>query len=248
MVMQIIRIFIFISLFFINASNTFAQKKDKEEKKDKETSIKQDNKGLRLDKLIAYKKTQNGIVVCGSSSFLFQSGFGGVTQVFFNLELYTDGKSKQYAIKMKLNPLANNEYDLLFPASSLLLLKLSDDSILELKSAFRRVGDDKIFGSASAKMNEAIFPIEEEQLKSLFTGVKKLRVNIMFADPKTKLPDLDLKKEYKEHEFDKKVVTKLGENFSNWYQSVNYEFEQNGMNIIEKGEKKKDKSNIHEGF
>ena len=93
----------------------------------------------------------------------------------YQLEMFTDGKEKQYSIQLILTSLIKRSKAFFFPTNAKLLIKLQDDSIIELSSIYTQNVKDP----SQEKACSAHFPITEDQLNKMFNGVKKIRVEII---------------------------------------------------------------------
>lgn len=179
---------------------------------------------------IEYTNTNNGIIQIGSKpkATLFNGGGfmrpnGNSHDLEYNLELYSEGNTKHYAIRFTLNTLIYKlKYAYDFPCESKILLKLKDDSIIELTSIYRTSLKDYIT-QFNPKMQftvfcRAQFPITEEQLKRCFKGIKKIRVEVLTLDEETNL----IAKEHVDKDFKK---DKIGKELEKWYDEINKELE-----------------------
>lgn len=86
-----------------------------------------------------------------------------------------------------------------FPNNSKLLFKTFDNKIVELTSIYSDLVPD------TEHVPFAYFPITQEQLETLFTGISKIRVEILSYDHKEDKPFL----EYPEIEYKKDKIGKI---------------------------------------
>ena len=175
---------------------------------------------------IEYTNTNNGIIQIGSKVFWTYfngSGFlkpnGNSHQLYCNLELYSNGNLKQYALNLSLETDRwKNIYAYAFPCESKILLKLKDESILELTSIYHSditIPTETTYWSVSSR---ARFPITEEQLKKCFKGIKKIRVEVITLDEESNI----IVKKHVDKDFKK---DKLGKNLDKWFIEINKELE-----------------------
>ena len=127
----------------------------------------------------------------------------------YQLEMFTDGKEKQYSIQLILTALINRSKAFFFPTNAKLLIKLQDDSIIELSSIYTQNVKDP----SQEKACSAHFPITEDQLNKMFNGVKKIRVEIIKLNDK----EDDVEKDYRDVDFKKDV---LGKRFGEFYKDI----------------------------
>lgn len=179
---------------------------------------------------IKYTEISNGIILIGTkpkSTFFNGNGFMKVNAnnniLQYSLELYSDGNINQYAIKAGLFAGINRKYAFAFPAHSKMLLKLEDDSIIELTAIYNK----NITNPSEEKNFEAYFPVSNDQLNQIFSGIKKLRVEIMVLDKDTET----IVKDYKDVDFKK---DKMGKQIQEWYDEVNKEYKETGLNLLSK--------------
>lgn len=193
---------------------------------------------------IKYMEVNNGVIVIGSkTAFETYENLGfyekNSNTFLYNLELYSNGNIKQYAIKASLfyrNFLKEDAYS--FPSKSKMLLKLEDDSVIELKSIIHQ----NITDLKNEDVASAYFPISEVMLNNLFNGVKKIRIEIIKLDKKSNT----IIKDYRDIEFKK---DKVGKKMKEWYDEINDEFENNGLSLLSKSlDSNKKMNDITEGF
>lgn len=119
-----------------------------------------------------------------------------------------------------------------------MLLKLEDDSVIELKSIIHQ----NITDLKNEDVASAYFPISEVMLNNLFNGVKKIRIEIIKLDKKSNT----IIKDYRDIEFKK---DKVGKKMKEWYDEINDEFENNGLSLLSKSlDSNKKMNDITEGF
>lgn len=147
----------------------------------------------------------------------------------FCLDMLTDLNRKQYFIvaRSEQNKVHN------FPPESKLLLKLSDDTTLELSSCYRHFFQPKELSIIPM----AWFPITEDQLQNVIsTGVTKVRIELLSLNEKEQAIFSD----YQDAEYKK---DKLGASFKKMLEVLDKEY----AKLIEKQEKLKRK-NASEDF
>lgn len=112
------------------------------------------------------------------------------------VKLITPSGISQYYIQCSLGYLKYNN----FPNNSKLLFKTFDNKVIELTSIISYLEPD---------INHcpfAYFPITQVQLESLFTGISKVRVEILSYDNREDKPFVDYpEKEYKKDEIGKNL-------------------------------------------
>lgn len=138
----------------------------------------------------------------------------------YNLEKFICGDKSQYFIRGRSE---ENEYHN-FPCNSKLLFKTFDGEIIELTSVISElVGkpvEKKLFSTSlsqpiAGKIWEptAYYPISQEQLEKLFTGISKIRVEMLSYNKKEDKPFMD----YPELEFKK---DKMGKQFREMFDNI----------------------------
>jgi hypothetical protein len=144
--------------------------------------------------------------------------------LFYDLELYTDGCEKQYCLRIGVG---NNPYNIFvagFPAGYIptyakVLFKLKDSSTLELTSLLNK-WDNGI-------EHVAHFAIDESTLNKLFSGVKKIRMELITYDAKTG----NFKKEFREVDYKK---DKFGKDIQKAYKTLNKEYSKNERTYLQR--------------
>jgi len=122
-----------------------------------------------------------------------------------------------------------------FPPSAKILFKLFDGSLMDVVSL-----TSKIINIHKNKYVPTIYyPISEEQLVSLFSGIKKIRIELLSVD-KEGTPFVD----YQDIEFKK---DKVGKNLQKMHESI-VKYETKNNNIITKKLNSSTRKNIFEGF
>ena len=157
--------------------------------------------------------------------------------LLYDLELYTDGIEKQYCLRVGVRNMPTNVFMLQLPCAYIpsyakFLIKLEDDSVVELTSMFNK-WDSEIdcYGH---------FFIEETVLKKLFGGVKKIRMEFINFDPKTG----NAQKEFRDAEYKK---DKFGEDLKDAYDAIQKEYKKNEDKLLKKI-KVSTMTDINEGF
>lgn len=153
----------------------------------------------------------------------------------YQLEMFTDGKEKQYSIQLILTSLIKRSKAFFFPTNAKLLIKLQDDSIIELSSIYTQNVKDP----SQEKACSAHFPITEDQLNKMFNGVKKIRVEIIKLNDE----EDDVEKDYRDVDFKKDV---LGKRFGEFYKDI-YET-LTTMSIIQEKKVLKSKKDLLDDF
>ena len=160
---------------------------------------------------------ENGITRVWSkagSTFFNGSGFMRVNSnnnvLTYQLEMFTDGKEKHYSIQLLLTAMIKRSKAFFFPTNAKLLIKLKDDSILELSSIYTH----NVMEPSKERVCSAHFPISEEQLNKMFNGIKKIRVEIIKLNDE----EDDVEKDYRDIDYKKDV---LGKRFSEYYKEIN---------------------------
>ena len=153
----------------------------------------------------------------------------------YQLEMFTDGKEKQYSIQLILTSLVKRSKAFFFPTNAKLLIKLQDDSIIELSSIYTQNVKDP----SQEKACSAHFPITEDQLNKMFNGVKKIRVEIIKLNDE----EDDVEKDYRDVDFKKDV---LGKRFGEFYKEINEIL--TTMSIIQEKKVLKSKKDLLDDF
>ena len=153
----------------------------------------------------------------------------------YQLEMFTDGKEKQYSIQLVLMTLIKRSKAFFFPTNAKLLIKLQDDSIIELSSIYTQNVNDP----SKEKACSAHFPITEDQLNKLFNGVKKIRLEIIKLTDK----EDDVEKDYRDVDFKKDV---LGKRFGEYYKEINETL--TTISTIQEKKELKSKKNLLDDF
>ena len=153
----------------------------------------------------------------------------------YQLEMFTDGKEKQYSIQLILTSLIKRSKAFFFPTNAKLLIKLQDDSIIELSSIYTQNVKDP----SQEKACSAHFPITEDQLNRMFNGVKKIRVEIIKLNDE----EDDVEKDYRDVDFKKDV---LGKRFGEFYKEINEIL--TTMSIIQEKKVLKSKKDLLDDF
>ena len=153
----------------------------------------------------------------------------------YQLEMFTDGKEKQYSIQLIITTLIKRSKAFFFPTNAKLLIKLQDDSIIELSSIYTQNVKDP----SQEKACSAHFPITEDQLNKMFNGVKKIRVEIIKLNDE----EDDVEKDYRDVDFKKDV---LGKRFGEFYKEINEIL--TTMSIIQEKKVLKSKKDLLDDF
>lgn len=191
---------------------------------------------------IDYVKNANGVILIGSKSNMgsinsFNAGYiAGYTSVrstppIYSLELYTDGQTMQYAIRIYM--WSTPKKPRIFPSHSKLLLKLVDNSVIELTSVFNDFDVEKSFTSA-------YFPISESELQRLFTGIKKTRIEVLTISK----DDNSIFTDYQDYENKK---DKMGKQLEKWQNAISEEYRKEGIELL-KQKQKTELKDINEDF
>lgn len=155
----------------------------------------------------------------------------------YDLELYTNGSEKQYCLRMGVRNIPSNIFQLRLPGAFIptyakILLKMEDDSVIELTSMFNKWGSDiDYFG---------YFFLENSVLNKIFEGVKKIRMELINFDPETGI----VQKEFRDAEYKK---DKLGEDLKEAYEDLNKEYSKKEKELLKKIEVST-MTDINEGF
>lgn len=191
---------------------------------------------------IDYVKNANGVILIGSKSNMgsinsFNAGYiAGYTSVrstppIYSLELYADGQTMQYAIRIYM--WSTPKKPRIFPSHSKLLLKLVDNSVIELTSVFNDFDVEKSFTSA-------YFPISESELQRLFTGIKKTRIEVLTISK----DDNSIFTDYQDYEYKK---DKMGKQLEKWQNAISEEYRKEGIELL-KQKQKTELKDINEDF
>lgn len=152
-------------------------------------------------------KTENGVTLIWGGEGYLVLYFNSMT---YRLELYTDGKEKQYALNLKVFPVLNRAKAYFFPTHSKVLIRVMNDEVIELTSIYNKNVEDP----ANERVCEAIYPISEEQLAKIFTGIKKIRGDVLESNKEKN----GVNKDFWEFEYKK---DKLGKKFKGFYDEIN---------------------------
>lgn len=177
---------------------------------------------------IDYIKSANGIILIGSKSNMgsvnsinasYIAGYTSVrdTPPIYSLELYSDGEKTQYAIRVYLWSTSKKSH--IFPSHSNMLLKLTDNSVIELTSVFNDFDIEKSFTSA-------YFPISESELQKIFAGIKKTRIEVLSISK----DDNSIFTDYQDYEYKK---DKMGKQLEKWHNAINEEYRKKRNGVVE---------------
>lgn len=164
---------------------------------------------------IEYKQFNGGVYLFRAGAF--ETKLGDTFE--FCIDMLTDLNRKQYFIvaRSEQNKVHN------FPPDSKLLLKLADDTTLELSSCYHHFYTPKELSIIPM----AWFPISEEQLQNLIgTGVAKVRIELLSVNEKDK--DKSIISDYQDAEFKK---DKLGASFKKMLEAIDKELAVLGQQI-----------------
>jgi hypothetical protein len=121
----------------------------------------------------AYDGIYNGVMLIGSNDKDFDlkttDGISGTLN--YNIELYTDGKDKQYCLRLAFD---ESKRFMMIPTYGTILIKTKKDEVIELKALYTydETGGDKL--------GYSYFPISEEQLEKIINdGVVKFRIQVI---------------------------------------------------------------------
>lgn len=196
---------------------------------------------------IDYIKNENGIILIGSesshgnlkrlTSAFFTSYMTTYTakndELVYNLELYSNGKNKQFALKIYL--WSSSKKPRILPSKSQILLKTNDDSVLELTSIFNDIDYEHGY-------SYSYFPISEDDLNKTFDGIKKVRLEAITLNTNNETSiefiDFNFKKD------------KIGQSLKKWFDSINEEYPKIcNTKIVDTNNSDKDyNTNIKDGF
>ncbi|WP_317340320.1 hypothetical protein [Phocaeicola coprocola] len=193
---------------------------------------------------VKYTIVNNGVILIGTkprATFFNGSGFMKVNtnnnSLIYSLELYSNGNQMQFALKASLVAAINRKYAFAFPSKSKFLLKLKDDSVIELTSILHKNITDP---SQANRCFDSYFPLSMEQLNKIFDGVKKIRVEIITLDRKTDKIVTD----YVDLDFNK---DKIGKQMKEWYDEIIEEYTENSHSLLS-NDANIEKKDIKENF
>ena len=209
---------ILLILLFVAVDYSFAGKK---------------KESYQIDNGVTRVWSKVGITYFNGSGFMKINANNNVLS--YQLEMFTDGKEKQYSIQLILTALINRSKAFFFPTNAKLLIKLQDDSIIELSSIYTQNVKDP----SQEKACSAHFPITEDQLNKMFNGVKKIRVEIIKLNDE----EDDVEKDYRDVDFKKDV---LGKRFGEFYKEINEIL--TTMSIIQEKKVLKSKKDLLDDF
>lgn len=209
---------ILLILLFVAVDYSFAGKK---------------KESYQIDNGVTRVWSKVGITNFNGSGFMKINANNNVLS--YQLEMFTDGKEKQYSIQLILMTLIKRSKAFFFPTNAKLLIKLQDDSIIELSSIYTQNVKDP----SQEKACSAHFPITEDQLNKMFNGVKKIRVEIIKLNDE----EDDVEKDYRDVDFKKDV---LGKRFGEFYKEINETL--TTMSIIQEKKVLKSKKNLLDDF
>lgn len=195
-----------------------------------------DVKSIEVANGIIQIKSSNSLRIAYAVDDKKQNLLSTNTQLLvYGLDLYTNGDKKQYFLRMGVKNSGHNVFTAqllagFIPIYGKILLKLFDDSVIELSSIYKTEEKDG-FGH---------FYLSDNNLLKIFEGVKKIRVEIITYDPKTG----NLNKEYRDVNYDK---DKFGKNIKDLYKDLNKEYEKRKNDLLKKIEVSTI-TNINEGF
>lgn len=209
---------ILLILLFVAVDYSFAGKK---------------KESYQIDNGVTRVWSKVGITYFNGSGFMKINANNNVLS--YQLEMFTDGKEKQYSIQLILTSLIKRSKAFFFPTNAKLLIKLQDDSIIELSSIYTQNVKDP----SQEKACSAHFPITEDQLNKMFNGVKKIRVEIIKLNDE----EDDVEKDYRDVDFKKDV---LGKRFGEFYKEINEIL--TTMSIIQEKKVLKSKKDLLDDF
>ena len=209
---------ILLILLFVAVDYSFAGKK---------------KESYQIDNGVTRVLSKFGLTYFNGSGFMKINANNNVLS--YQLEMFTDGKEKQYSIQLILTSLIKRSKAFFFPTNAKLLIKLQDDSIIELSSIYTQNVKDP----SQEKACSAHFPITEDQLNKMFNGVKKIRVEIIHLNDE----EDDVEKDYRDVDFKKDV---LGKRFGEFYKEINETL--TTMSIIQEKKVLKSKKNLLDDF
>lgn len=126
----------------------------------------------------------------------------------YSLNLFTDNIIEEYAIKIYF--WTSIKKPQMLKNHSKILLKLSNDSTIELTAAMSDIDYEHSFSFC-------YFPINKEQLVQVFNGIKKVRLEILAFNPELN----NYYTEYIDYEYNK---DQIGKKLRKWYDSINKEY------------------------
>ena len=209
---------ILLILLFVAVDYSFAGKK---------------KESYQIDNGVTRVWSKVGFTLFNGSGFMKINANNNVLS--YQLEMFTDGKEKQYSIQLILTSLIKRSKAFFFPTNAKLLIKLQDDSIIELSSIYTQNVKDP----SQEKACSAHFPITEDQLNKMFNGVKKIRVEIIKLNDE----EDDVEKDYRDVDFKKDV---LGKRFGEFYKEINEIL--TTMSIIQEKKVLKSKKDLLDDF
>ena len=209
---------ILLILLFVAVDYSFAGKK---------------KESYQIDNGVTRVLSKFGLTYFNGSGFMKINANNNVLS--YQLEMFTDGKEKQYSIQLILTTLIKRSKAFFFPTNAKLLIKLQDDSIIELSSIYTQNVKDP----SQEKACSAHFPITEDQLNKMFNGVKKIRVEIIKLNDE----EDDVEKDYRDVDFKKDV---LGKRFGEFYKEINETL--TTMSIIQEKKVLKSKKDLLDDF
>ena len=209
---------ILLILLFVAVDYSFAGKK---------------KESYQIDNGVTRVWSKVGITYFNGSGFMKINANNNVLS--YQLEMFTDGKEKQYSIQLILTTLIKRSKAFFFPTNAKLLIKLQDDSIIELSSIYTQNVKDP----SQENVCSAHFPITEDQLNKMFNGVKKIRVEIIKLNDE----EDDVEKDYRDVDFKKDV---LGKRFGEFYKEINETL--TTMSIIQEKKVLKSKKDLLDDF
>ena len=209
---------ILLILLFVAVDYSFAGKK---------------KESYQIDNGVTRVLSKFGLTYFNGSGFMKINANNNVLS--YQLEMFTDGKEKQYSIQLILTSLIKRSKAFFFPTNDKLLIKLQDDSIIELSSIYTQNVKDP----SQEKACSAHFPITEDQLNKMFNGVKKIRVEIIKLNDE----EDDVEKDYRDVDFKKDV---LGKRFGEFYKEINEIL--TTMSIIQEKKVLKSKKDLLDDF
>lgn len=209
---------ILLILLFVAVDYSFAGKK---------------KESYQIDNGVTRVWSKVGFTLFNGSGFMKINANNNVLS--YQLEMFTDGKEKQYSIQLILTSLVKRSKAFFFPTNAKLLIKLQDDSIIELSSIYTQNVKDP----SQEKACSAHFPITEDQLNRMFNGVKKIRVEIIKLNDE----EDDVEKDYRDVDFKKDV---LGKRFGEFYKEINEIL--TTMSIIQEKKVLKSKKDLLDDF
>lgn len=191
---------------------------------------------------IDYIKNANGIILIGSKSNMgsinsinasYIAGYTSArdTPPIYSLEFYSDGEKTQYAIRVFLWSTPKKSH--IFPSHSKMLLRLADNSVIELTSVFNDFDIEKSFTSA-------YFPISESELQRTFAGITKTRIEVLSINK----DDSSIFTDYQDYEYKK---DKMGKQMEKWHDAISEEYSKKGAELLKQNQKNELKD-INEGF